>query len=137
MNENDKKLAWELYVELSHRITKVPFTEYCFVDEALSSLYKIMGFIREQMKQTEPLSDYYNILVGILEFNLRDFVTNWHYRCRSLEYNTENINKQEARHLVERCHTEFKIAIEKLQENMEMTVLPGLNEFLNNKKNEG
>ena len=52
-NEDERKAAWELYVELITRVATVPL-EHGLLREALTSLYTVFASSREILRRIRP-----------------------------------------------------------------------------------
>ena len=52
----DRKAAWKILIELNTRISAVEFTDDWDVNQAVESLYKLFGIIRETIGD-HPLCD--------------------------------------------------------------------------------
>ena len=87
LDEVPKKAAWELYVEL---ITRISVEELKLGEgllrEALRSLYSLFGVTREILRKygykvADPLDGNLSLgylAVGVLNLELRPFLTKWH-----------------------------------------------------------
>ncbi len=92
-NDDERRAAWELYVELITRVATVPL-EHGLLRESLTSLYTIFGSSREILRRygptiAEPKPDgQYNfgfICVAMLNFVLRPTLSRWHPELESWE----------------------------------------------------
>ncbi len=87
-NDDERKAAWELHVELVTRIAVVPLgTDDGLLREALSSLYTLFATTREILRKygpdvAEPKPDgQYNfgvLAVAMLNYALRPVLARWH-----------------------------------------------------------
>lgn len=87
-NDDERKAAWELHVELVTRISVVPLgSDEGLLREALSSLYTLFATTREILRKygpdiAEPKPDgQYNfgiLAVAMLNFALRPVLARWH-----------------------------------------------------------
>jgi hypothetical protein len=87
-NDNERKAAWELYVELVTRISVVPLgPSEGLLREALSSLYSLFGTTREILRRYGPdvaepkPGGQYNfgtLAVAMLNIGLRPVLAHWH-----------------------------------------------------------
>ncbi len=93
-DEEEKKAAWEMYVELVTRISVMPLQpEEGSLREALTSLYSLFGLTREILRAHGPsvaqakkdaLSFGY-LAVAILNTILRPLLAKWHPVLKSYE----------------------------------------------------
>ncbi len=93
-DEEERKAAWEMYVELVTRISVMPLQpEEGSLREALSSLYSLFSLTREILRAHGPsvarakkdeLSFGY-LAVAILNTVLRPLLTKWHPVLKSYE----------------------------------------------------
>jgi hypothetical protein len=87
-NDDERKAAWELYVELITRVSVVPLaTESGLLREALSSLYSLFATTRQILRcygpdvaEPKPNGQYSfgYLAVALLNFALRPLLTRWH-----------------------------------------------------------
>ena len=87
-NDDERKAAWELYVELVTRIAVVPLSAgEGLLREALSSLYSLFGTTRNILRRygpgvAEPKPDgQYSLgvlAVAMLNYGLRPVLARWH-----------------------------------------------------------
>jgi hypothetical protein len=87
-NDDERKAAWELYVELVTRISTVPLgPDEGLLREALSSLYSLFATTREILRrygpdvaEPKPRGQYsFGFLaVAMLSYGLRPVLARWH-----------------------------------------------------------
>jgi hypothetical protein len=87
-NDDERKAAWELYVELVTRIAVVPLgPEEGLLREALSSLYSLFATTREILRRYGPdvaepkPGGQYNfgtLAIALLNVGLRPVLARWH-----------------------------------------------------------
>jgi hypothetical protein len=87
-NDDERKAAWELYVELVTRIAVVPLgAEEGLLREALSSLYSLFATTRDILRRYGPdvaepkRSGQYSfgfLAVAMLNYGLRPVLARWH-----------------------------------------------------------
>lgn len=87
-NDDERKAAWELYVELVTRISVVPLgPEEGLLREALSSLYTLFATTREILRRygpdvAEPKSggqyNFGTLAIALLNVGLRPILARWH-----------------------------------------------------------
>lgn len=89
-SENDRKAAWELYVELITRVTVIELIEgKGIIKEALNSIYTLFETTRSVLKKYGPdlakfdIQDTKKLNLGIisvsmLNYVLRPFLSHWH-----------------------------------------------------------
>lgn len=87
-NEIEERAAWELYVELTTRISVIDLqTDTGLLRESLSSLHSLFGITRQILRQYGPTiarpKRGYNLSLGfialsILNMGLRPFLSKWH-----------------------------------------------------------
>jgi hypothetical protein len=87
-NDDERKAAWELYVELVTRISVVPLgRDEGLLREALSSLYSLFATTRDILRrygpdvaEPKPHSQYsFGVLaVAMLNYGLRPVLARWH-----------------------------------------------------------
>lgn len=83
-DEIQQKAAWELYVELSTRVTvQPPSPDEGLLRESLSSLYSIFGVTREILRKAGPsvaqgANSFGAVAIEILNKGARPFLTKWH-----------------------------------------------------------
>ena len=77
---NDKKAAWELYVELLTRITTQPLPDKDGVEQtALDSIYSIFSLTREVLKKYGSQTiQFSKIAIPVLNQKIRPFTAKWH-----------------------------------------------------------
>lgn len=88
IDEIQKKAAWEMYVELSTRITTVQLkNDEGLLREALTSLYSLFNITREILKKYGPHiatpanpsdTTFGHLAVGILNKIIRPILAKWH-----------------------------------------------------------
>lgn len=84
VNNDAKRTAWELFVEVSTRISTQPLgDEEGFLREALNSLYHLFGRTRDLLAQSQPTRvtggktvEY--LALTMLNQELRPFLSRWH-----------------------------------------------------------
>jgi hypothetical protein len=87
-NDEERKAAWELYVELNTRIAVVPLkADEGLLREALSSLYALFAITRDILRRYGPETaepkpkGQYNfgvLAVAMLNFGIRPLLAQWH-----------------------------------------------------------
>jgi hypothetical protein len=87
-NDDERKAAWELYVELVTRISVVPLSpDEGLLQEALSSLYTLFATTREILRRygpdvAEPKSggqyNFGTLAIALLNVGLRPILARWH-----------------------------------------------------------
>jgi hypothetical protein len=95
-NNEERRAAWELYVELVTRVSVVPLREdEGLLREALSSLYSLFETTREILRQhgpdiAEPKKDgQYNfgfLAVAMLNYGVRPLLAHWHPALEDWEH---------------------------------------------------
>jgi len=77
---NDKKAAWELYIELLTRIATQPLPDGDGVEQsALDSVYSIFPLTRETLKKYgNGAIEFSKIAIPILNQTIRPFTAKWH-----------------------------------------------------------
>jgi hypothetical protein len=91
VNNDAKRTAWEIFVEVSTRISTQPLgQEAGFLREALNSLYSLFGRTRELLAQAQPTRvtgghtvEY--LALTMLNHELRPFLSTWHPRLARFE----------------------------------------------------
>lgn len=88
VDDSQKKAAWEMYVELSTRITVAELKEdEGLLREALSSLYSLFGITRELLKRYGPIiatpanpkdTTLGHLAINILNKVIRPLLARWH-----------------------------------------------------------
>jgi hypothetical protein len=86
--DEERRAAWELYVELATRVAVVPLeSDEGLLREALSSLYALFGVTRQILRSygpglARPREDgEYNfgqLAVAVLNYELRPLLSRWH-----------------------------------------------------------
>lgn len=76
----DRNAAWELYIELSTRISTQPLPADQGVEKAaLASLHSLFATTREILKRHGPAaSRFAPVAIAVLNNVLRPFLTRWH-----------------------------------------------------------
>ena len=83
-DELQQRVAWELYVELTTRISVQPRDEgKGLIREALNSLYSLFGATREILRKAGPSiaqgpESVGVIAIEVINIGLRPFVSKWH-----------------------------------------------------------
>jgi hypothetical protein len=87
-NDSERRAAWELYVELTTRVSVVPLREdEGLLREALTSLYSLFGTTREILRRYGPQvaepkrNGQYNfgyLAVAMLNYGIRPLLATWH-----------------------------------------------------------
>lgn len=91
VNNDAKRTAWEIFVEVSTRISTQPLgEEEGFLREALTSLYRLFGRTRDLLAQAQPTKvtggrtvEY--LALTMLNHELRPFLSLWHPRLARFE----------------------------------------------------
>ena len=82
--DQERRAAWDLYVELATRVSTQPFddAEAVGVDAAaMSSLHALFGVTRGVLKQYGPgAHNFARVAIAVLNQVLRPFLTRWHAR---------------------------------------------------------
>jgi hypothetical protein len=84
LDEVQQRAAWELYVELTTRITVQPLDpNEGLMREAMSSLYSIFGATREILREAGPSvaqgpNSFGPMAIEVLNKGLRPFLAKWH-----------------------------------------------------------
>jgi hypothetical protein len=84
VNDEHRRVAWRLFVETASRVSTQPLAaDDGFLKEAMDSLYKLFGTVREELKTMEPSRSGKNATVEMfalemLNDELRPFLTKWH-----------------------------------------------------------
>jgi len=78
--DEDRKAAWELYVELATRVASQALPPDQGVDKAaMASLYSLFGTTREILKRYGPgTRSVAPVAIAVLNDVLRPFLTRWH-----------------------------------------------------------
>jgi hypothetical protein len=94
-SDEERRAAWELYVELATRVATVPLeTETGLQREALTSLYTLFAITREILRRYGPevaqpkhegAASFGTLAVTILNEALRPLLTKWHPRLQDHE----------------------------------------------------
>lgn len=90
-DEAQQRAAWELYVELSTRISVQPLAHNeGLLREALSSLYSIFEITREILRKAGPSvakgkNSLGPVAIEVLNVGLRPFLVKWHPLLQSYE----------------------------------------------------
>ena len=94
-NDAERRAAWELYVELTTRVSVVPLREdEGLLREALTSLYSLFGTTREILRRYGPQvaepkrNGQYNfgyLAVAMLNFGVRPLLATWHPELQDWE----------------------------------------------------
>jgi hypothetical protein len=96
INHNDDKVAsWELFVELSTRVTTQKITYHEGNESsALNSIYKLFDLTRDLLKKYGQSTLYFNeIALTILNKVIRPFTSKWHKIVISESFNATNTNE--------------------------------------------
>jgi len=127
--QEEKKAAWDLYVELVTRISVFPLGKDEGSDrEALSSLYELFQSTRKVLKSYGPdiaVSDKKSnsfsvayLAIGVLNYGLRPFMAKWHPRLIEHEA-TRGADISKIKHEREWSeHDAFRKELEKLQQEL-------------------
>ena len=99
-SDNEKKAAWELYVELVTRITIIELDEgKGMLREALTSLYSLFNITREVLRKygssvakvdKKSKISFGYLSVSILNHVIRPFLSNWHQELLDYEQKREH-----------------------------------------------
>ena len=102
---NDKKAAWELYIELLTRITTQSLPDKDGIEQtALDSIYSIFSLTREVLKKYGSKTiEFSKIAVPVLNQIIRPFTAKWHRLSQENTFNDP-----------QKCQ-EFREELEKLQ----------------------
>jgi hypothetical protein len=95
VNNDAKRTAWEIFIEVSTRISTQPLGEdEGFLREALNSLYSLFGRTRDLLARAQPskvsggLTVEY-LALTMLNNELRPFLSKWHPRLARFEQSGE------------------------------------------------
>lgn len=127
--KEERKAAWELYIELITRISVFSLEQNEGSDrEALSSLYELFQSTRKVLKSYGPgiaIGDeksgtfsVAHLAIAFLNYGLRPFMAKWHPILVDYE---ANLSKDGSRIKHERewtGHVEFRVELETLQHEM-------------------
>ena len=91
VNSDARRTAWELFVEVSTRVSSQPLSEgEGYLREALNSLYQLFGHTRDLLRKSQPARvasrqsvEYFALTM--LNQQLRPFLTKWHPRLGAFE----------------------------------------------------
>jgi hypothetical protein len=91
VNNDAKRTAWEIFIEVSTRISTQPLAEEeGFLREALNSLYHLFGRTRDLLAHAQPTKltgghtvEY--LALTMLNHELRPFLSKWHPRLARFE----------------------------------------------------
>lgn len=96
VNNDAKKTAWELFVEVSTRVSTQPLgNEEGFLREALTSLYSLFGRARDLLAQSQPTTKVTGgktveyLALTMLNKELRPFLSKWHPLLTRFEQSKE------------------------------------------------
>lgn len=89
--DEDRRAAWDLYIELLTRITTQPLPAGEGVEEAaLTSLWSLFGTTREVLKTHGPgCIRFSRIAIVVLNQVLRPLTTKWHGRLRDGRFGSD------------------------------------------------
>ena len=110
-SSTDQKAAWEIYVEITTRISAVTYTADCDAREALDSLYKLFQIIRTALAKNENCYRTLKAVLPLSNGKYREFLTYWGARRDSLKADGDGSKVK--------LTTEFKLDLEKLQKEFE------------------
>lgn len=91
-DEAQQQAAWELYVELSTRVSSQPLEPWGgSLREALNSLHEIFSATRETLRRAGPCvsqgpSSFGAIAITVLNKGIRPFLTKWHSELSVYEH---------------------------------------------------
>lgn len=78
-NTENQKAAWQLYIEISTRVSIIPLAPTADEREALTSIYKLFEATRATLKEFGPSSiEVARIAISVLNGVIRPFTTKWH-----------------------------------------------------------
>jgi len=94
--DEDKKAAWELYIELLTRITTQAMDDTHGVEEtALNSIYSIFPITREVIKANgRNCIEFTKIAIVVLNQKIRPFTAKWHRLSIQGSFSDENKCKE-------------------------------------------
>jgi hypothetical protein len=90
-DEVEQQAAWELYVELSTRVSTQPIQlDEGLIQESLESLYTIFSVTRDILKRAGPSvakgpDSFGDIAIKVLNEGIRPFLNKWHPRLSVYE----------------------------------------------------
>ena len=95
-NDDDRKAAWELYIELLTRITTQPLPDGDGVEQtALNSVYAIFSLTRDVLKKYgRDTIEFSKIAIPILNQVIRPFTAKWHRLATENAFNKPDKCKQ-------------------------------------------
>jgi uncharacterized membrane-anchored protein len=87
----DKDAAWELYIELSTRITTQPLEEMTGDNlTALDSVYELFELTREILKKyNRSCIEFSKLAIPILNQIIRPFTAKWHTTSKTEDFNSK------------------------------------------------
>lgn len=95
LSDSSKNLAWDIFVELSTRITASNFCENSGVKEAIISLYSLFTIIRQYLHDHgKECHEITPIILCLLNLTLRPFLAKWHKLEVSGEVNKNEFTKE-------------------------------------------
>jgi hypothetical protein len=99
--DDDRKAAWELYVELATRVASQPLAPDQGIDKAaLGSLYSLFETTRQILKHYGPgTRSFAPVAIAVLNDVLRPFLARWHESFDAGQPLTEAASKQFRRDL--------------------------------------
>lgn len=78
-NTENQKAAWQLYIEISTRISTITLDSKGDEREALTSIYKLFEATRTTLKEFGPSSiEVARVAISVLNKVIRPFTTKWH-----------------------------------------------------------
>jgi hypothetical protein len=123
-DEVQQRAAWELYVELTTRVTVQPLgADEGLMREALSSFYVLFGATREILRQAGPEvaqgpNSFGPVAIEVLNKGLRPFLARWHPLLLAHEQNrSSGMSARDHERSWEHA-AEFREALARVQEQM-------------------
>jgi hypothetical protein len=123
-DEVQQRAAWELYVELTTRVTVQPLgSDEGLMREALSSFYVLFGATREILRQAGPEvaqgpNSFGPVAIEVLNKGLRPFLAKWHPLLLAHEQKRPpDVSARDHEHAWEQA-AEFRKELAKVQEQM-------------------
>jgi hypothetical protein len=128
-NDEERKAAWEIYVELVTRVTVVPLgPDQGLLREALTSLYSLFAITREVLRRHGPAlaapgraNGRYTLgylAVAILNFELRPVLSRWHPALEDWEAHRPPGSSRLAHEQAWEHAGEFRAELERVRRNL-------------------
>lgn len=99
-NECEKKAAWELYIELTTRITTQPLKDEDGLEKAaLKGLHSLFATTRDILKNNGAMTANFSVIaIAVLNDVIRPFTAKWHGKETMLDNNKTSEMGREFRH---------------------------------------